>query len=165
MTKRHTCIAGLLAGVLALSATQAHAIPLLSKKKTKEDLPARKLTPAQNALIDKAVAREAEVVKVVRERAPLVETYIQNMKPDPALLQVPESDQHFLGRVDFNKVIGDNAYETKAVAHAGDKKGFASKLNVFKGSMGYITSLEQAAAPAVFRSRVCADAPARLQRL
>ena len=143
MTKRHTCIAGLLAGVLALSATQAHAIPLLSKKKTKEDLPARKLTPAQNALIDKAVAREAEVVKVVRERAPLVETYIQNMKPDPALLQVPESDQHFLGRVDFNKVIGDNAYETKAVAHAGDKKGFASKLNVFKGSMGYITSLNK----------------------
>ncbi len=95
---------------------------LLSKKKTKEDLPARKLTPAQNALIDKAVAREAEVVKVVKERAPLVETYIQNMKPDPALLQVPESDQHFLGRVDFNKVIGDNAYETKAVAHAATKR-------------------------------------------
>ncbi len=144
MIKRHTCIAGLLAGVLALSATQAHAIPLLSKKKPKEDLPAKKLTPAQNALIDKAIAREAEVVKVVKDRAPLVETYIQNMKPDAALLQVPISDQHFLGRVDFNKIIGDNPYETKAATHTGsDKKSLGSKLNVFKGSLSYVTNLNK----------------------
>ena len=142
---RKPCIAGLLAAMLAVSATQAHAaIPLLGKKKPKDDLPARKLTPAQNALIDKAIAREAEVVKVVRDRAPLVETYIQNMKPDPALLQVPTSDQHFLGRVDFGKVIGDNPYQRSAVKHtgtAGDKKSFMSKLNVFKGSGSYIGGL------------------------
>ena len=145
MIKRHTCIAGLLAGVVALSATQAHAIPLLSKKKPKDDLPAKKLTAAQNALIDKAIARENEVVKVVKDRAPLVETYIQNMKPDAALLQVPVSDQHFLGRVDFNKIIGDTPYEgTRNISHtSNEKKGFASKLNVFKGSLGYVTNLNK----------------------
>jgi len=30
---------------------------------------------------------------------PLVETYIQNMKPDPDLVQVPGSDKYFLGRM------------------------------------------------------------------
>ncbi len=135
--------ASLLAGVLAVSAASAHAaIPLLGKKKAQDDLPARKLTPAQNALVDKAVAREAEVVKVIKDRAPLVETYIQNMKQDDKLLQVPESDQHFLGRVDFNKVIGDNTYQTKAADH-GEKKGLLSKVNVFKGSLGYVTSLNK----------------------
>ncbi len=144
MIKRYTpCISGLLAGVLAVSATSAHAAIPLFGKKTKDDLPAKKLTAAQNAMIDKAIAREAEVVKVVKDRAPLVETYIQNMKPDPALLQVPVSDQHFLGRVDFGRVIGDNAYDTKAVTHSGEKKGFASKLNVFSGSLGYITNLNK----------------------
>ncbi len=144
---RKPCIAGLLAGMLAVSATQAHAaIPLLGKKKPKDDLPARKLTAAQNALVDKAIAREAEVVKVVKDRAPLVETYIQNMKPDPALLQVPASDEHFLGRVDFGKVIGDDPYQRSVVKHTGvngEKKGFASKLNVFKGSGSFIGGLNK----------------------
>ena len=73
--------------------------------------PVRKLTPAQSALIDKAVLREREVVRVVKERAPLVETYIQNMRPDPILLQAPESDQHFLARVDFGRVINQAIIE------------------------------------------------------
>ncbi len=74
-------------------------------------MPGRKLTAAQNALIDKAIVREKDVIKVVKEREPLVETYIQNMRPDAALLQVPTSDQHFLARVDFGKVINDEQYK------------------------------------------------------
>ena len=64
---------------------QAGAGILHGKKKQDDDLStSRKPTAAQNALIDKAIAREKVVVKTVKERAPLVETYIQNMKPDPA---------------------------------------------------------------------------------
>ena len=134
---RKSCIAGVAAILLAATAIPAHAgFPLLGGKK-KEDLPARKLTPAQVALLDKAIAREAEVIKVVQERAPLVETYIQNMKPDPALLQVPVSDQHFLGRVDFKKVLSGDAYDTEDTHKA---KG---KLGVFKNSFSYITSLNK----------------------
>ena len=91
--------------------SQAEAGLLHGKKKQDDDLStSRKPTAAQNALIDKAIAREKVVVKTVKDRAPLVETYIQNMKPDPLLGQVPDSDQHFLGRVEFNKVIGDQSY-------------------------------------------------------
>ena len=55
------------------------------KKKAEPAYETRKLTPAQSALIDKSIAREAVVIKTLRERAPIVETYIQNMRPDPKL--------------------------------------------------------------------------------
>ena len=84
----------------SLPALAAGALPLIGKKKPAYDNSnGLKPTAAQNALIDKAILREKEVVKAVRDRAPLVETYIQNMKPDPVLYQVPETDQHFLARL------------------------------------------------------------------
>jgi hypothetical protein len=112
----------------------AGAAIIFGKKKEKPDdyMTGRKLTPAQNALIDKAIVREKEVIKVVKERAPLVETYIQNMRPDPVLLQVPESDQHFLARVDFGKVINDDLYKP----NKGNFEGKKSKFSFFKNSLG-----------------------------
>ena len=59
---------------------------LHGKKKKDDDLmTSRKPSAAQNALIDKSIVREKVVIKTIKERAPLVETYIQNMKPDPLL--------------------------------------------------------------------------------
>src|ERR1017187_5955804 len=126
------------AGVTLLALLLAATFPafagasiIFGKKKVEQDLmPGRKLTPAQNALIDKAFAREKEVIKVVKERAPLVETYIQNMKPDPLLLQVPVSDEHHLARVDFGKVINDDAYKD----YKGNFEAKKSKLSFFKDS-------------------------------
>jgi hypothetical protein len=126
--------AGLLLALLVSTTLPAHAA--LFGKNKKEDLSSsRKLTPGQNALVDKAIGREKEVIKTVRERAPLVETYIQNMKPDPVLGQVPESDQHFLGRVEFNKIIGDDSYEVNKATSQGSKVGF------FKQSVSYLGGL------------------------
>ena len=65
----------------------------------------------QNGLVDRAIQREKVVIKMLKERTPLVETYIQNMRPDPVMRQVPESDAHFLGRVEFRNVINDQAFE------------------------------------------------------
>lgn len=137
MKLRTSCIAGLAAAILAFSAAPASAAIPLFGKKAKEDLPARKLTPAQNALVDKAVAREAEVIKMIQDRSPLVETYIQNMKPDAALLQVPESDEHFLGRVDFKKVLNGDVYQTE------DAHKNTGKMGFFKNSLSYVTSLNR----------------------
>ncbi len=143
MIFRKTHIAGLVLASLAIATLPAGAakIPLLGKKKKTDDsmLPSRKLTANQNALIDKAIGREKEVVKTVRDRAPLVETYIQNMRPDPLLSQVPESDQHFLGRVEFSKIIGDNAYKVNEDTAHGTTGG--GKLGFFKHSASYITGL------------------------
>jgi hypothetical protein len=128
---RSTAGATLLALLLAATSPALAGASIFGKKKVEQDtMPGRKLTPAQNALIDKAIAREKEVIKVVKERAPLVETYIQNMKPDPLLLQVPESDEHHLARVDFGKVINDDAYKD----YKGNFEAKKSKLSFFKNS-------------------------------
>lgn len=106
--------------VFGFFASTSFGFPLISKKKTDQDtLPSRKLTASQNQLIDKAIVREKEVVKTVKERAPLVETYIQYMRPDQQLGQAPESDQHFLGRVEFDKIIGAESYEVNKTTSLG----------------------------------------------
>ncbi len=137
MNLRNTSTAALLLALASVSSlpAAAGAIPVFGKKKQKdkETLSSQKLTASQNALIDKSVVREKEVIKTLKERTPLVETYIQNMKPDKTLIQVPESDQHFLGRVDFDKVIDDDTY--KAGAPAGKKKG------IFKQSSSFLSGL------------------------
>lgn len=116
------------------SAQAAIASPMLGKKKAEQALPAAKLTATQNELITKAIAREKEVIKAVRERSPLVETYIQNMRPDPQLGQAPESDQHFLGRVDFGRIIGGSQFK------AGEQTG-GGTFGFFKHSTSFITGL------------------------
>ena len=121
--------------LLAAPCLTASALPLGKKKSQPSFQDGRKLTPAQSALVDRAIAREALVVKTVREKTPIVETYIQNIRPDPVMGQTPDSDLHFLGRVDFGKVINDDQYST-------DKS--LKKTNFFKHSLGYISGLSTA---------------------
>lgn len=130
--------AGLLLALFIAAPLSAHAGLHIGKKK-KEDLSsARKPTANQNALIDKAIAREKVVIKTVKERAPLVETYIQNMKPDPVVSQVPESDQHFLGRVDFKNVIQDDSFAVNRDTAQGTPTG---KFGFFKQSLSFVGGL------------------------
>ena len=139
MISRNKTIAGLSLALLIATAIPGHAagLPLFGPKKKKDDVQVgKKLTPAQSALIDKAIVREKNVIKVVRERAPLVETYIQNMKPDAVMRQVPESDQHFLGRVEFARIIGDDPY--KEGPKAGKKQ---SKVGHFVGSLNFLKAV------------------------
>src|SRR5580698_11453425 len=77
-----------------------------AKKEPKYEL-AHQLTPEQSALVEKAIAREKVVIKNIQQRTPLVETYIQEMKPDEHLFQVPVSDTYMLNRVDFRKTFTD----------------------------------------------------------
>ncbi|MFC6645000.1 hypothetical protein ACFQBQ_05210 [Granulicella cerasi] len=125
--------------LLTAPALTASAFPLMGKKKPTVATDLHKPNAAQNALIDKAITREAVVVKTLKERAPLVETYIQNMRPDKVMSQVPDSDQHFLGRVDFGKVITDVNY-TPDKKDLGEKKGKFG-LGFLKGSLGFINGL------------------------
>lgn len=134
MISRNQTIVGLSLAFLVATAMPGRAVGVSIFKGKKRDVVAgKKLSPGQNALIDKAIVREKQVVKVVKERAPLVETYIQNMRPDAVMRQVPESDQHFLGRVEFSKIIGDSAYQD---GPKGAQKG--GKLGFFKNSVSFL---------------------------
>ncbi len=114
--------------VLLLSAHLAFA-----KKHPKYEV-THPLTPAQSALVDKAIAREKVIIRNIQQHTPLVETYIQDMKPDAKLYQVPVSDTYMLSRVDFHKAFIDKPYE----APTRKEHGF------FKGSLAAFTHIGKA---------------------
>jgi hypothetical protein len=94
----------------------------------------RALTPEQAALVERAVGREKVLIKAIQQRTPLVETYIQDTRPDVKLYEVPVDDQYMLSRVDFGKGFFDKEYSPRTQG----KKGW------FKGSFGAITGLTKA---------------------
>ncbi len=113
---------------ISLSVSCAYA------KKQPKYPPAHQLTPEQAALVEKAIGREKVLIKNIQQRTPLVETYIQNTRPDIKLYQVPTSDEYMLSRVDFGKGFFDKSYEPRG----GKRHGF------FKGSVGSIFGLSKA---------------------
>ncbi len=56
-------------------------------------------------VIDRVITNENRLNQQIRQYSPLVETYIQNLKPDKELGYVPAGDKYFLGRADFSKGI------------------------------------------------------------
>ena len=135
MTLRRVWITSLL---LTLTASAAQA-------KTKYQ-PPMALSPEQSALVQKAIAAEKVTIKQIQKHSPLVQTYIQNMRPDQVLYAVPESDQYLLGRVDFGKSISDTSYSEQ-----GNSKG------LFKGSMKYVSGSDQGVQDAVHLRRLYGD--------
>jgi hypothetical protein len=142
MIRRKYTAAGLTFAFVAATSLSASAagFPHFGAKKQQNDpIAVRKLTSGQSALIDRAIVREHAVVAAVKERSPLVETYIQNMRPDPVLTQYPVSDRYFLDRVQFSKVVADQEYEINPVtAH---DKGKRSAASVLKSPLSYFAAL------------------------
>jgi hypothetical protein len=68
-------------------------------------------TNAFDRVVDRVLARETENTKALRRYSPLVETYLQNMRPDKELGLVPYGDQYFLTRVGFGKTLEDLSFQ------------------------------------------------------
>ena len=101
--------------------------------------PVHPLTPEQSALVDKAIEHEREVIKSIQKRTPLVETYIQNTRPDLKLYEVPVDDQYILSRVDFSKAtFVDKQFNKRTATPEKGARGF------FKGSLAAMTGLSKA---------------------
>ena len=64
---------------------------------------ANRESPTYTRLLNTIVARENQLVKTLQTYTPRMEIYIQNMRPDPELGAVPQSDYYFLGRVQFQR--------------------------------------------------------------
>jgi hypothetical protein len=79
--------------------------------------------------VEKSFAREKVTIEEIQKHVPLVQTYIQNTRPDAKLYAVPTSDEYMLNRVDFAKAFTTKAYKSK------DDRGF------FKGSANAFRSL------------------------
>ncbi|HEX8816575.1 MAG TPA: hypothetical protein VF753_13845, partial [Terriglobales bacterium] len=106
------------AGCLLLSMTaaaQQNATAAQPNSAPAQTAPASQSTPAtqpapttppttMDQVIDRAIQREHALMDYLKKRTPLVETYLQNVKADPALSTVPKDDRYFLGRLDLASV-------------------------------------------------------------
>ena len=72
-------------------------------------------------VIDRMIEREQALVKNLDSYDPVVETYLQEMRPDQQLGSVPDSDRYFLGRLD---VMNE------------DERSFLGKTSRFKKILG-----------------------------
>jgi len=93
------------------------------------------LTADQAALIQRAIAQEKVLIRNIQLRTPLVETYIQDTRPDAKLYEVPFADHYMLSRVGFGETFFDTTYTPKPEQ---------ARHRFFKGSNEAISVLSKA---------------------
>jgi len=86
-------------------------------------------------VIDRVVVNENHLNQEIRKFSPLVETYIQNLKPDKELGYSPAGDKYFLGRADFSKGVN---LVSLTDADTKGKKIFSGIGNFFSFAMQYL---------------------------
>jgi hypothetical protein len=123
-------------GIVALlSAPLLHGLSLFHGRHHHEFFKPVPLSPRQQQLVQEAIARERVTILQVEKSTPLVQTYIQDMRPDVNLYQVPVDDQYMIGRVDFSRVFRADEYAVRNYNQGEEKKHF------FSGSFGFMTQL------------------------
>jgi hypothetical protein len=86
---------------------------------------------AMTQVVDKIVAQEQTEVQSLRQYSPVVETYIQILRPNKNLGVVPNGDKYFLGRAELAKDV-----EIEPLIN-----GTRTKRNMFSG-LGNLFSVE-----------------------
>jgi hypothetical protein len=86
-------------------------------------------------VIDRVITNENRLDQQIRQYSPLVETYIQNLKPDKDLGYVPAGDKYFLGRADFSKGV---QLVSLSNAESKGKKIIGSVGNFFSFAMQFL---------------------------
>jgi Peptidase family M48 len=97
-------------------------------------------------VIDRVIIYENRANQQIRQYSPLVETYIQNLKPDKELGYVPAGDKYFLGRADFSEGVG--------LVSLTDPKSKGSKII---GSIGNLFSFSMQFLPGGFLQMIFID--------
>ena len=79
-------------------------------------------------VLDQVIANERALAETLKQHHPLVETYIQTVKPDPTLGSVPFRDHYFFGRLQ----LGTPAQTPAAQAPVKKKDKSKSSLSLFE---------------------------------
>jgi hypothetical protein len=69
-----------------------------------------KPSSALDQTIDRITAHEKENMRILEQYTPMVETYIQDLRGDKEMGQVPVGDHYFLGRASFKGAVHDDSY-------------------------------------------------------
>jgi hypothetical protein len=90
-------------------------------------------------VMDKVAAQEKLFIKNLRDYTPMVETYIQNMRPDKDLGVVPISDEYFLGRMKMQEDVQDVSFlgdQKQPQTSSQHNKMFGGLQKIFKPRKG-----------------------------
>jgi hypothetical protein len=86
-------------------------------------------TPASiDQVVDQIIEREHALMAFLKNRTPLVETYLQNLTPDTTLGAVPKEDHYFLGRLDMGDIVDRRDYLAKQASFQQTLMGGVTKL-------------------------------------
>src|SRR6202162_4111091 len=86
-------------------------------------------------VIDRVITNENRANQQIKQFSPLVETYIQNLKPDKDLGYAPAGDKYFLGRADFTKGV---TLVSLTDTNGKGKKIFGSIGNFFSFALQFV---------------------------
>jgi hypothetical protein len=114
--------------VLLAGSVAAFAGPAIPK-------PADQAPRTMDEALDRVITNENRLYGAMKNYSPLVETYIQNLKPDKDLGYVPGGDKYFLGRADFGR--GVSLVSLSDTTGKG-KRIFGSIGNFFTFAMQYL---------------------------
>jgi hypothetical protein len=134
-TWKSLCLSVVVAGALAGVAEAQAGAPKQTADQTQPQ--AGNTTAASvttvNQAIDHIIAREHDENATIRRYSPLIETYIQDMKPDKDMGSLPVRDHYFLGQADLSKGVVDNSMLSR-------KKGKLDAFNPLSHVGGFFTS-------------------------
>jgi hypothetical protein len=116
--------------ILVLILGACASVPLMANTPAGADQPR-----TMDQALDRVISNEQRMYGQMRNYSPLVETYIQNLKPDKDLGEVPAGDKYFLGRANFEK--GVNLVPLTDTAGKG-RKVVGSIGNFFSFAMQYL---------------------------
>src|SRR5271170_2960955 len=116
-------------------------------------LPLRAADQPNDALgqvVDRIVSQEQAEMSALKPFTPLVETYIQNLRGDKDLGNVPDGDKYFIGRAVLAKGV-----ELEPLTDGGDS-GAGVKKKLF-GGLGNMLSLSMEYLPQGFLQMIYVD--------
>jgi hypothetical protein len=143
------CLSTLLASGVASSISGR---PAQSANQTQPQAETANIAPVKtiDQATDRVIAREHNEVATIRRFSPLIETYIQDMKPDKDMGAVPTGDHYYLGTADLSSGIMDHSMlaskkgmlgALKPISHLGEFFSSAYDPEVFL-QMIYVDTTE-----------------------
>jgi hypothetical protein len=155
-TTKGVVITLLLLCLRAMSQQDGHASPAAASQTSQTgqpaaaeaELPTTQPTRAQpnshaqgpttmDQVVDRIIEREHNLLNLLQDRTPVVETYLQNMTQDPQLGPVPKNDRYFLGRMDLSKSIDRKDYMKQQTMEKRLLGGFTKFFKVEYRPLGF----------------------------